>query len=89
MLVEKGCIETEAPKSNMGKAFALGFLKKLTTTGNVDQKEVVPVSNGDIDVDGLQKKLNKGEIDVEYLNQTLKPDCEFMLDDERLFYGDD
>jgi len=53
MLVEKGCIETEAPKSNMGKAFALGFLKKLTTAGNVDQKEVVPVSNGDIDVDRL------------------------------------
>ena len=68
MLVEKGCIETEAPKSNMGKAFALGFLRKFTTAASVDQKEIVPVTNGDIDIDRLEKKLNKGEIDVEYLN---------------------
>ena len=37
----------------------------------------------------LEKKLNKGDIDIEFLNQTLKPDCDFMLDDERLFFGDD
>jgi hypothetical protein len=37
----------------------------------------------------FEKMLSKGEIDVEYLNQTLKPDCEYILDDEKLFYGDD
>ena len=33
----------------------------------------------------LEKKLAKGKIDLEYLNQTLKPDCDYVLDDEDLF----
>jgi hypothetical protein len=29
MIAEKGCIEEDAPKSNVGKTFALGLLKKF------------------------------------------------------------
>lgn len=36
----------------------------------------------------FEKKLTKGKIDIEYLNQTLKPDSEYVLCDEELFLGD-
>jgi hypothetical protein len=29
MIAEKGCIEVDPPKSNVGKTFALGLLKKF------------------------------------------------------------
>lgn len=38
--------------------------------------------NGDILIDRLRKKLKKKEIDIEYLNQTLKADCEYILEDD-------
>ena len=86
MLVEKQCIDQEATKNPLAKAFGLGFLKKIGTQKTIFE---TPVSHGDVNMDLLEKKLKKGEIDVEYLNQTLKPDCEYMLEDERLFFGDD
>lgn len=37
---------------------------------------------GDVMSDKFEKKLRKGDIDIEYLNQTLKEDCNFILDDD-------
>lgn len=37
---------------------------------------------GDVVIKTLQKKLNKNHIDIEYFNQVLKADCEFILDDD-------
>lgn len=45
-------------------------------------KGCVKPENGDIIVERMEKKIKKNEIDIEYLNQTLKPDCEFILDDD-------
>ncbi len=89
MIAEKGCIEEDAPKSNVGKAFALGFLQKFGGNNSLAVQVEAPITHGDINMERFEKKLSKGEIDVEYLNQTLKPDCEYILDDEKLFYGDD
>ena len=89
MIVEKGCIEEDASKSNVGKTFAFGLLKKFGANNPQAVQVEAPVTHGDINMERFEKKLSKGEIDVEYLNQTLKADCEYILDDEKLFYGDD
>jgi len=46
------------------------------------EKGCIKEENGDIIVERMEKKIKKNEIDIEYLNQTLKPDCEFILDDD-------
>jgi hypothetical protein len=43
---------------------------------------------GDVLIDKVERKFTKNEIDIEFLNQTLKPECEYILDDEDLFLGD-
>ena len=74
MLVEKGCLfEEPVVKSNIGRAFT-GLLKKQGLE--------------EISMEKMQKKMTKGDIDIEYLNQTLKNDCEYVLEDEGLFIGD-
>jgi len=30
----------------------------------------------------FEKKLTKNDIDIEFLNQILKPDCEYVLEDD-------
>ncbi len=63
--------------------FAQGFYKMLRDKGCVSEED-----EGGIVMERFEKKLLKGEIDVEYLNQTLKADCEFQLDDEDIEFGD-
>lgn len=56
--------------------YSLGFYKMLV------DKHCVREENGDVIMDKMEKKILKAEIDIEYLNQTLKPDCEYILDDD-------
>ena len=37
---------------------------------------------GDVQVSKFKKRIVSGALHVEYLNQTLKKDCEFMLDED-------
>ncbi len=73
MLVEKGCTENPLQDGN----------KEL------QEDNVKPKWGGDVLMDKFEKKLSKNEIEIEFLNQILKPDCEFVLDDDELFFGDD
>ena len=40
--------------------------------------------NGDIITKQLRKKLKQGKIDIDFLNQTLKGDCEFVLEEDEV-----
>ena len=42
----------------------------------------VLTKGGDVISEKLESKLKKSTIDIEYLNQTLKEDCNFILDDD-------
>jgi len=66
---------TEEP-TLISRKFSEGFYKLLV------DKNCIEVESGDVILDKLEKKFKKDIIDVEYLNQTLKPDCEFLLEEE-------
>ena len=36
----------------------------------------------------LKKRLNSETLHIEYLNQTLKKDCEFILDEDQMAEGE-
>ena len=52
----------------------------------VDKNCVTDSADGEIIMDKMEKKLIKKEIDIEYLNQTLKPECEYILDDDDVMF---
>ena len=60
--------------------YSVGFYKMLC------DKNCVREDNGDILVEKMEKKILKNEIDIEYLNQTLKPDCEYILEDDEIVF---
>jgi hypothetical protein len=50
-------------------------------------KGCVRPENGDVLLDKMEKKIRKNEIDIEYLNQTLKPDSEYILYDDDINFN--
>ena len=60
--------------------YSRGFYKMLAN------KNCTREENGEVIADKMEKKLLKNEIDIEYLNQTLKPECEFILDDDEIYF---
>jgi hypothetical protein len=52
----------------------------------VEQKECF--TDGKIDMKKMKLKLKTNKLDIEYLNQLLKPDNEFVLEDTDLFEND-
>lgn len=38
--------------------------------------------NGNVEIEKVKRKMKKNEIDIEYINQVLKQDCEFILEDD-------
>jgi hypothetical protein len=82
----------------ISQKFSQGFYRMLVekncTEHPIETKDLVvqndrPKWGGDVSVEKFEKKLTKNEIDIEFLNQLLKPDCEFVLDDDELFFGED
>ena len=45
-------------------------------------------NRGMINMDKVKKRLVSGVLHVEYLNQTLKKDCEFILDEDQMAEGE-
>jgi len=43
---------------------------------------------GDVNFNKVKKRLNAEAIHIEYLNQTLKKECEFILDEEMMAEGE-
>ena len=43
---------------------------------------------GEINFNKVKKRLNAETIHIEYLNQTLKKECEFILDEEMMADGE-
>ena len=45
-------------------------------------------SLGEINFNKVKKRLNAEAIHIEYLNQTLKKECDFILDEEMMANGE-
>ena len=80
----------------VSEQFAYGFCKMLEAKDCVyhepeskrQDKKVVDKLRGTIDMKKFRNKLKRNEIDLEYLNQTLKRDNEFIMegdDEEDIF----
>ena len=72
---------TESP-TLISLKYSKGFYQMLVDKGCVKDE------NGDVIVDKFIRKIKKGEINIEYLNQTLKQDCEFILEDDDVNFVD-
>ena len=92
-LLARGVLTKES--TLVSEQFAYGFCKMLeakdcyiheTDKAGQDKKE--DKLRGTIDMKKFRQKLKRNEIDIEYLNQTLKRDNEFIMegdDDEDIF----
>lgn len=68
----------------VSEKYSQGFYRMVLAKGCCNPEGEL----GEVIMDKLEKKMLKNEIDLEFLNQTLKPDCEYVLEDEELFFGD-
>lgn len=57
----------------------LGALKCLSS----EEKSI-----GEIIMSKMKKRMNTESLHIEYLNQTLKKDCDFILDEDQMAEGE-
>ena len=65
--------------------YARGLYQMFAAQGCISKDEK---SLGEINFNKVKKRLNAEAIHIEYLNQTLKKECEFILDEEMMANGE-
>lgn len=66
--------------------YAHGLYQVFASQNCISKKDEKTI--GQINFNKVKKRLNSEAIHIEYLNQTLKKECEFILDEEMIAEGE-
>ena len=82
-LLARGSFTDDATLVSVNYAKGLYQVLAALNCLSKDEKQL-----GDIHVSKFKKRIISGALHIEYLNQTLKQDCEFILDEELMAEGE-